>query len=214
MVQQRKIDAYLTGTYSETEKDAFESQLIADEALFVQVETQRALRRAGLRQQVEQLFVEESQKRSLWVVSPQRIAAGLLFFGLCFGGYNAFWVKPSQPIVQVKPPDANTDSPMLGGGMQTTAAIVTTVLNEEDMVGQTIGAIIASIRNAPLDDNLLVIKKLEKERPDLVAYFQGLAYLKAEKVDDAKALLQKIANTPNHPKQATAKEILEQMQAN
>ncbi|MEY4936428.1 MAG: hypothetical protein RIS64_2787 [Bacteroidota bacterium] len=196
MVQQSKIDAYLTGEYSETEKKAFESQLIADEALFIMVETQRALRRAGLRQEVEQAFAARPLRGTLRIGIIQRIAAGFLFFGLCFCSYNFFF---------------KTDSTLLSAGNPTTTAIVKTALDEEDMVGQTIQGIILSIRNAPLKDNLLIINKLEKERPELVGYFQGLAYLNAGKVPEAKVLLQKIAATPNHPKQETAKEILKFM---
>ncbi|MEN9612893.1 MAG: hypothetical protein RLZZ628_3707 [Bacteroidota bacterium] len=102
------MNAYLTGALSNLEKEQFESILASDEALFFEVESQRALRREGLRQQVEQVFKarqSQKEKQKQWM---RRIGVALLLTGLFSGVYQYFNSKKAVPPTQkaAKPTDS------------------------------------------------------------------------------------------------------------
>jgi hypothetical protein len=108
MSNQSKIDAYLTGALSSAAKEQFEFNLVSDETLFVEVEAQRALRRIGLQEQVEQVFAARQQQQQFRKKLIRRIAAGFLLFGLFSSVYA--YLNPEEAKTPVAPVVKPTDS--------------------------------------------------------------------------------------------------------
>lgn len=218
MSNQRKIEAYLNGALSQTEKQQFETTLELDDDLYIAVETERALQLASLQRRIERTFAAEAQRKQLRFVNRQRIAAGFLLCGLFSTIYVWYLKKPDEPVI-VKTPVINPDTeskvlendskePQFGAPNRALAGIATHYLNLEESKDPMIQAVIQSIRDETLQQSILKINELEKQLPQLAPYLKALLYLKWGQLKEAKTLLQQIKQTPNHPKQAAANDLL------
>jgi hypothetical protein len=218
MSNQRKIEAYLKGALSQTEKQQFETTLDMDNDLYIAVETERALQLASLQRRIEHTFAAEARRKQLRTVNMGRIAAGFLLCGL-FSTIYVWYLKKTDEPKMVKNPVISpaTESkivenasmePQFGAPNRALAGIATYYLNLEESKVPMIQAVIQSIRDENLQQSTLKINALEKQQAQLALYLKALLYLKWGQLKEAKTLLQQIKETPNHPKQAAANEIL------
>jgi hypothetical protein len=221
MSNQRSIETYLKGALSQTEKQQFEAALDRDDDLYVAVETERSLQLAGLQQRIERTFAAEAQKKQWQSINRRKFAAGFLLCGL-FSTIYVWYLKKPEELKVFGNPTASVSTepkigenaavnpatePQFGESNRAHAGIATHYLNLEESKDPMIQAVIQSIRDETLQQSTLKIKELEKQQAQLASYLKALLYLKWGQ-KEAKIVLQKIKETPNHPKQAVANEIL------
>jgi hypothetical protein len=156
-------------------------------------------------QQIVQTQMRQYRQRQIVL---KRIAAGCAFLSLLAGGgflFRHYYNGVSQYVAPVAHTKTALES-TFGANSDDWTMAVAALLALSDVRERSLHAIVVSLHNDSLTQNLAKINQLENASSDDLLYFQALAHLKHENKKLGLHLLQQVSD--NYPMKQKAFEIL------